>query len=56
MFCIFAHRINNFKTKIVKMKENNRRPLKLKARGKKPLMSELLKDTVSTWNKHNRLT
>ena len=27
------------------MKENNRRPLKLKARGKKPLMSELLKDT-----------
>ena len=27
------------------MKENNRRPLKLKAHGKKPLMSELLKDT-----------
>ena len=27
------------------MKENNRKPLKLKTRGKKPLMSELLKDT-----------
>ena len=27
------------------MKENNRNPLKLKAHGKKPLMSELLKDT-----------
>ena len=27
------------------MKENNRKPLKFKTRGKKPLMSELLKDT-----------
>ena len=34
-----------FETKTTNMKENNRRPLKLKARGKKPLMSELLKDT-----------